>query len=597
MELPLIFCSDQAETCSSTPLLTVRLLCFFAVSTIFVRAVVELVHDMKKATVARQGRQQEEYIQQRELEYLLYINSEWMENKVWLVSSFKGGCFRGYFRIWLLFLKAALITSSSLLGQRKSLPPTGLGWLVSLGGSQSSSFATQGGASSLGEAMLQDPLGDSARTITVATLMLVFSVFSICRPPFRCRSSNCLHLVVFLHLTGVTGIGLAAAGSGAKTNSFLLYSNQHLLLAVVHACSFCLLFCLLLYCWIRCFLPSESPLLQKYERMMGYNSADCSGSKRAADGDRTLASLFHNIYLVARRWWRRSCFAQWSADSYDSWSSSGSETSLEIGEAEIREKDYGLQPFEAPWPTRHQHARFWIRVAPRLVEQLVTSNMLAKRYAVTQKQLLPVHLANAAFRDLEALVVQHIGAVEERDTRRRSRRHSSKKATEDGKQTLEQWLQELKTSPLAGGTEDSALNKNLNNACCEGKKEGEGGCNGVAEDEFVFEQQRQGTDESLWSVDSAAEAAAESAAAATTQALAFRQLERAAHLSRQFSHAKLEDLQHLKTITKALEWTVAEVFEKMSDTPQQREKREREKRRQVAQLFGEESSILFFAEA
>lgn len=33
----------------------------------------------------------------------------------------------------------------------------------------------------------------------------------------------------------------------------------------------------------------------------------------------------------------------------------------------------------------------------------------------------------------------------------------------------------------------------------------------------------------------------------------------------------------------------------LTDTPQQREKREKEKRKQVAQLFGEESSILFFA--
>lgn len=33
----------------------------------------------------------------------------------------------------------------------------------------------------------------------------------------------------------------------------------------------------------------------------------------------------------------------------------------------------------------------------------------------------------------------------------------------------------------------------------------------------------------------------------------------------------------------------------LTDTPQQREKREKEKKKQVAELFGEESSILFFA--
>lgn len=33
----------------------------------------------------------------------------------------------------------------------------------------------------------------------------------------------------------------------------------------------------------------------------------------------------------------------------------------------------------------------------------------------------------------------------------------------------------------------------------------------------------------------------------------------------------------------------------LTDTQQQREKREKEKKKQMAELFGEESSILFFA--
>ena len=569
IELPLIFCSDQADCCASTGLLTVRLVCFVGVSTIFLRGVFELFNDVRKATVARQGRQQEEYIQQRELEYLLYINSEWMENKVWLVSSFKGGSFRSYFRIWLLFLKAALITSSSVLGQRSSLPPTGLGWLASLGGKASATLEIQGPTGSLGEAILQDPLGEPARAATAAILMLLFSLLAIWRPPFRCGSSNCAHLVVFFHLIGVTGIGLAAAGSGAKTNSFLLYSNQHLLLAVVHVCSLALLFCLFFFCWVWCFLPTESPVLQQYELMMGYNANACSRSRRTADGRRTFASFFHNFYLVAKHWFKRSYMAKWTGNDCDSWTSSESGSTLEVGETEIREKDYGLQPYQAPWPTRHEHARFWIRVAPRLVEQLVTSSLLVKRYGVAEKQLLPVHLANAAFRDLEALVVQHIGAVEERDTRRRSRRQSSKKSLQEDKQTLEQWLQELRAPPAAGGANDSLTppDKSLNESLAL-KDNHRGSKNTGEEGTFVFEQQRKGTQESLWSVDSAAAAAAESAAAATPQALAFRHLERAAHLSKQFGHVKLEDLQHLKRITKALEWTVAEVFEKMSGETQ-----------------------------
>ncbi|CDI80597.1 hypothetical protein, conserved [Eimeria acervulina] len=390
---------------------------------------------------------------------------------------------------------------------------------------------------------------------------------------------------------------------------------------------------------------------------MGYNANACSRSRRTADGRRTFASFFHNFYLVAKHWFKRSYMAKWTGNDCDSWTSSESGSTLEVGETEIREKDYGLQPYQAPWPTRHEHARFWIRVAPRLVEQLVTSSLLVKRYGVAEKQLLPVHLANAAFRDLEALVVQHIGAVEERDTRRRSRRQSSKKSLQEDKQTLEQWLQELRAPPAAGGANDSLTppDKSLNESLAL-KDNHRGSKNTGEEGTFVFEQQRKGTQESLWSVDSAAAAAAESAAAATPQALAFRHLERAAHLSKQFGHVKLEDLQHLKRITKALEWTVAEVFEKMSairaaaaeesiwqdsaappaetqkllrdfalhlnkrkrqmallepikqkillkllavrfltDTPQQREKREKEKRKQVAQLFGEESSILFFA--
>ncbi|CDJ36575.1 uncharacterized protein EMH_0020890 [Eimeria mitis] len=391
---------------------------------------------------------------------------------------------------------------------------------------------------------------------------------------------------------------------------------------------------------------------------MGYNSNSCSKSRYAADGGGTVVSFFHNVFLAAALRWKQSWFAKWTASPYDSWSSSGSGSTLDLGEAEIREKDYALQPFEAPWPTRYQHARFWIRVAPRLVEQLVTSSLLVKRYAVTEKQLLPVHLANAAFRDLEALVVQHIGAIEERDTRRRSRRQSSKKLEQESKQTLEQWLQEIRASPSKGLAADIAHDTRRNGSIdAAGEDSPSGWKDSTKEEKFVFEQQRKGTDDSLWSIDSAAAAAAESAAAATPQALAFRHLERAAHLSREFKHAKLEDLQQLKTITRALEWTVAEVFEKMSairaaaaeesiwqesaapppetqkllhdfalhlnkrkrqmallqpvrqkillkllavrfltDTPQQREKREREKRRQVAQLFGEESSILFFTQ-
>lgn len=555
IELPLIFCSDQADSCDSYALLAIRLASFFGVSAIFCRATFELVRDMKNATVAGQGRQQEEYIQQKELEYLLYINNDWMANKLWLVSSFKGGRFRSYFRVWLLFLKTALITSSSLLGQRRSLSPTGLGWLASLGGNASSK-SVQLTASSLAEAVLQEPLGESAKTTTAAGLMLLFAVFAICRPPFRCYSSNCMHLVVFLHLVGVTGIGLAAAGTGAQTNSFLLYSNQHLLLAVVHACTFGLLCFIIFSCWICCFLPTESSLLQQYELMMGYTNKSSTRNDHAADGERKFTSFFHNFFLVGRSWCKRLFLFNGNTRRYDSWSSSGSGSTLEIGETEIKEKYYALEPFEAPWPTRHQHARFWIRVAPRLVEQLVTSSLLVKRYAAAEKQLLPVHLANAAFRDLETLVVRHIGAIDDRDTRRRSRGQTNRKASKENKQTLEEWLKELKSSPVPAV--DAKVSNPLNRVDEDTQKGFE---ETGHEENFVFEQ--QASQDSLWSVDSVA-AAGDDAAAIAPQTLAFRKLERAAHLSKQFSQANVEDLQHLKTIARALEWTVVEVFEKMS---------------------------------
>ena len=190
------------------------------------------------------------------------------------------------------------------------------------------------------------------------------------------------------------------------------------------------------------------------------------------------------------------------------------------------------------------------------MEQLVTSSLLVKRYAAAEKQLLPVHLANAAFRDLETLVVRHIGAIEDRDRRRRSRGQTNRKASKENKQTLEEWLKELKSSPVPAV--DAKVSNPLNRVDEDTQKGFE---ETGHEENFVFEQ--QASQDSLWSVDSVA-AAGDDAAAIAPQTLAFRKLERAAHLSKQFSQANVEDLQHLKTITRALEWTVVEVFEKMS---------------------------------
>ncbi|CDJ42168.1 hypothetical protein, conserved [Eimeria tenella] len=653
--LPLIFCSDQADVCDSTGLLILRIISFLGVITLFSHATAVLLRDVRATAVARQSRQQEEYLKQRELEYLLFINDDWMEIKVWLVSSFKGGPFRSYFRIWLLLLKAALIVLSSLLGQRSDLLPSGLGWLVSFFVKPAWSSVSTVTTNSLGEAISHKPLGQEARTAVAAAVLLLFCFLSIVRAPFRCHSSNCLHYIVFLHLGGISGIALAAAGSGAKANSFLLYSNQHLLLAVVHACTAGLILTLFGFCLIRCFVPTESPLLQQYELMIGCGN-DSNKSRRNMAGSRaTVLSFFHNIWLTISSLWEGSLLQKSCGGSQDIWRSSSNDSVLAIGEKEIQENDYSLRPFEAPWPTRRQHARFWIRVAPRLIEQLAVSNLLVQRYAVTEKQLLPVHLVNTAFRDLEALVVQHIGAIEERDTRRRSRRRCSKKSIEKKEQSLEQWLEELRAKTSSTEPTEAVAEYTHKNSD-QTTKEPVGRAERPSQDEgYVFKQQQQASEESLWSVDSAAAAAADSAAAAMPNALAFRHLERAAHLSTVFGTANLKELHNLKTIIRAIEWTVAEVFEKMSairaavaaesiwqdsaptpetqgllrefaahlnkrkrqmallqpvrerillkllalrfltDTPLQRKKREEEKRQQMAQLFGEESSIIFFA--
>ncbi|KAL8431465.1 hypothetical protein ACSSS7_005259 [Eimeria intestinalis] len=636
IELPLIFCSDQADACNSLGLLAVRTVSFAALVCFFVYSVRILLLDVKEGAVARQGKQQEEHLKQREIEYLLFINKAWMDKKVWLVSSFKGGVFCTYFRLWILLLKAALLMSSSLLGLKLTENHTGLGWVVYAklrkDPAAAATLAAQAAEASLGGAIAAEPLGNAARTAAAAALVLCFCLFAIVFPPFRCKSSNFMHLLLFVHLGGISGLGLAATGSSAQKNSYLLYSNQHQLLAVVHLLSCCILLAIAGFCCIKCFVPVESPVLQRYELMMGY---DGSNSSKGADGRGTVPAFLHNIGLVLRDTWRscKSCFGgDGSGSGYSSWSSS---STLEIGETEIREKDYRLRPFEAPWPTRPQHARFWIRVAPQLVGQLAASSLLLERYAAAEKQLLPLHLANEAFKELVLLVAHHIGAVEQWEPRRRSRAQSKRQREASEADALEKLMREL-----AGNT--PAANEYKQQASVEQK--------GEQTDGLGFTQHQ--SNESLWSVDSAAAAAA----AALPHALAFRQLERAAHLSAEFPNANLAELQELRSFIKAVEWTIAEVFEKMSairaaaaaesiwragsappmetqkllrdfavhlkrrqrqnvlmqpvrkrillkllavrfmtDTKQQREKREKEKKQQMADLFGEESSILFFS--
>ncbi|KAL8449155.1 hypothetical protein Emed_003306 [Eimeria media] len=638
IELPLIFCSDQADACNSSGLLAVRILSFAALVCFFVYSVRILLRDVREGAVARQGKQQEEHLKQREIEYLLFINKAWMDKKVWLVSSFKGGIFCTYFRLWILLLKAALLTSSSLLGLKLTENHTGLGWMVYAGlrkdPAAAATLAAQAANASLGGAIAAEPLGDAARTAAAAALVLCFCLFAIFFPPFRCKSSNCMHLLLFVHLGGISGLGLAATGSSAQKNSFLLYSNQHQLLTVVHIISCCILLAIAGFCCIKCFMPVESPVLQRYEVMMGYEGTN-SSSNKGADGRGTVIALFNNIGAAAKHSWRfcKSCFGgDGSGSSYSSWSSS---STLEIGETEIKETDYRLKPFEAPWPTRPQHARFWIRVAPQLVGQLASSSLLLDRYAAAEKQLLPLHLANEAFKELVLLVAHHIGAVEQWEPRRRSRAQSKKQKEAAEADALEKLMNEL-----AGQSTTDRVNKEEARL---GQKDQQTGGLGFTQHQ---------SDESLWSIDSAAAAAA----AALPRALAFRQLERAAHLSAEFPDANLAELQELRSFIKAVEWTIAEVFEKMSairaaaaaesiwrassappmetqkllhdlavhlkrrqrqtvllqpvrkrillkllairfitDTKQQREKRENEKKRQMADLFGEESSILFFS--
>ncbi|XP_026192588.1 uncharacterized protein LOC34619416 [Cyclospora cayetanensis] len=647
VEVPLIFCTDQADVCASPGLLLIRIVCFVGVVGLLLRAVCVLHGDMREATVSGQGKGQEEYLRQREIEYLLFLNNDWMDSKVWLVSSFKGGFLRSYCRIWLLVLKAALIVSSGLLGQQKSRPPTGLGWLAGLGSASDAISAVQAAKGTLGKAIAAEPLGEGARTAVAAGLVLFFCIFAIILPPFRCRSSNCIHVILFLHFGGVSGIGLAAAGAEASRSSFLLYSNQHLLLALVHLCTLCLLLATTVYCWICCFLPTESLVLNRYEVAMGYVNSRNS-SKSAADSEGTCRSFIHNVYLVTHLW-RRRCIL-YRSNTYDSWSSSSSIP--ELGVAEINENNYGLQPFEAPWPTRHQHARFWIRIAPMLVEQLAASSVLVQRYAVTKKQLLPVHLANAGLNELERLIIQHVGVVEAKHTRI-SKTQKNTKSTDYQQQALERLLLELSlgsppTAEAASvpGCKFSSWNKthemeDRNISECYRYDEG-----------LVFKQHKHESEEIL----ETDEGAGAAAAVALPQALAFKHLERAAHLSKEFSKINLRDLQDLQTIIKAVQWTVTEVFEKMSaihaaalaesiwqggeppspetqkllhdfaihlkrrkrqmalvqplrerillkllairfltDTPHQREKNRNERKEQMDKLFGEESSVLLFS--
>ncbi|KAL8271283.1 hypothetical protein Esti_004798 [Eimeria stiedai] len=635
IELPLIFCSDQVDACNSSGLLAVRILSFAALVCFFVYSMRILLRDVREGAVARQGKQQEEHLKQREIEYLLFINRAWMHKKVWLVSSFKGGVFCTYFRLWILLLKAALLTSSSLLGLKLTRNHTGLGWMVYAGlrkdPAAAATLSAQAANASLGGAIAAEPLGDAARTAAAAALVLCFCLFAIVFPPFRCNSSNCMHLLLFVHLGGISGLGLAATGSGAQKNSFLLYSNQHRLLAAVHLCSCCILLAIAGFCCLKCLMPVESPVLQRYEVMMGYEGSSSSSSK-GADGRGTVIAVFNNTGILLRKSWRfcKACFGgDDNGSGYSSWSSS---STLEIGESEIKEKDYRLRPFEAPWPTRPQHARFWIRVAPELVGQLATSSLLLERYASAEKQLLPLHLANDAFKELVLLVAHHIGAVEQWELRRRSRAQSKQQKEAAEADALEKLMRKL-----AGHT-----------AAAAGKKEQQRlGQNAQQTDSLGFTQHQ--SDESLWSADSAA-----AAASALPHAFAFRQLERAAHLSAEFPNANLAELQELRSFIKAVEWTIAEVFEKMSairaaaaaesiwrassappmetqkllhdfalhlkrrqrqtvllqpvrrrillkllavrfitNTKQQREKREKEKEQHMADLFDEESSILF----
>ncbi|CBZ55813.1 conserved hypothetical protein [Neospora caninum Liverpool] len=418
--LPIVFCQDQAEICDDQGLFIGRVVIGIIAFLLAVMAMYYVGNQVNAHLVAQTDENHEEYVQQKELEYMLHLNDSWRVQMLWAFTSFRREWGRVYHRQTLMVVKFLLCLLVSCFGNQAYKPSTGVAWLFQqmfpsgLSSASTSSDTSGAGGSSpsvittdtpswaidpLAE-MAANPFGSRTQSVLAFTIICVFVLLCLLRMPYRQRSSNVLFAFTWITLGVLSGFSVTLACS-AETPVLLHAENMLLLLPLLHA--------VLLFVWgltivigvFRTLLPSSSSALlvppeHDTEENQLLDDLGSSGfwkeqRKRRWKEKRNL--FIHHAHNMIRNiasknaakkipLVKRSSSSIWAGDEDDG---------------------NGAYPnfVDSPWPISFYEGRYFVRTFPDVLLSLKVAQHTIDRYLFADKTLVPLSSLDAAHADLQ----------------------------------------------------------------------------------------------------------------------------------------------------------------------------------------------------
>ncbi|KEP59939.1 UNVERIFIED_CONTAM: hypothetical protein HHA_217610 [Hammondia hammondi] len=425
--LPIVFCQDQAEICGDKGLFMGRIAIGVFAFLLAATAVYYVGSQVNAHLVAQTDENHEEYVQQKELEYMLNLNDSWRVQMLWTFTSFRREWGRVYHRQALMIVKLLLCLLVALFGNQTYKPSAGAAWLFqqvfpsSLTSASTSSDASGEVDSSaavittgtpswrvdpLAE-MATNPFGSRTQSVIAFVIICVFVLLCLTRMPYRQRSSNVLFAFTWTTLGILSGFSVTLACS-EETPVLLHADNMQVLLPLLHS--------ILLFVWVftifvgvfRTLLPSSSNALLL--------PAD-DDTEEDSQLTNNVESTERRSERRKRRWTdKRKLFTHHAQNMLRSIMSKDAPKNMQLKRSSsshgfVDEDDSdGIYPsfLDSPWPISFYEGRYFIRTFPDVLLSLKLAQHTIDRYLFADKTLVPLSTLDAAHADLQHHLVNFL---------------------------------------------------------------------------------------------------------------------------------------------------------------------------------------------
>ncbi|KFG37808.1 putative transmembrane protein [Toxoplasma gondii GAB2-2007-GAL-DOM2] len=425
--LPIVFCQDQAEICGDQGLFMGRIAIGVFAFLFAATAVYYVGSQVNAHLVAQTDENHEDYVQQKELEYMLNLNDSWRVQMLWTFTSFRREWGRVYHRQALMIVKLLLCLLVALFGNQTYKPSAGAAWLFqqvfpsSL--TNASTFSDASGevdssaavittgtpswrADPLAE-MATNPFGSRTQSVIAFVIICVFVLLCLTRMPYRQRSSNVLFAFTWTTLGILSGFSVTLACS-EETPVLLHADNMRVILPLLHS--------ILLFVWVltifvgifRTLLPSSSNALLV--------PADDDTEEDSQLTNNTESTELRSGRRKSRWTEKRKLFTHHAQNMLRNIMSKDAPKNMQLKRSSsclgfVDEDDSdGVYPnfLDSPWPISFYEGRYFIRTFPDVLLSLKLAQHTIDRYLFADKTLVPLSTLDAAHADLQHHLVNFL---------------------------------------------------------------------------------------------------------------------------------------------------------------------------------------------